>query len=163
MVELAIRLRMKRSRDLVRNLLDWLFASFFGFHALIYFWDRADFASLFSRRHTAMLPPPTPPYNPFNGNFQSCQRDTEWKVSYEFQRPDKNTLPASAEQRSSPRTSAFRINHRGRCFLLGRKVGGRRGAGRTGSAMFPHRADSAGKSRRAETEGGMNPLGVCVF
>lgn len=26
---------------------------------------------------------------PFHGNFQSHQRDTEWKVSFEFQRPDR--------------------------------------------------------------------------
>lgn len=95
-----------------------LFASFFG----------STLSSIFGTPLTSPLcssaasTPPPPPcfccasfFPSFHGNFQSHQRDSEWKVSFEFQRPDRTCC--FHQPRSSPRSATFRINHPGRRFL----------------------------------------------
>lgn len=68
---------------IVDTLVKFLFDYLFG--AVIYFWEKADFAFLFS----FSLCWPHIGCSPFMKNFQSHQWDTKWKTSFEFQRPDR--------------------------------------------------------------------------
>lgn len=96
----------------------------------------------------------------FHGNFQSHQRDSKWKVSFEFQRPDRTCCfhqPSRGPLRERP-PSELIIPTAASCWPWKRREGQKEG---TGSVMFLMVLTSQVKA--AEKGGGMNPLGFMYF